>query len=206
MKTLLFDYDGTIGDTYGLMISCVNQLSTKYHYSTVTNSVEWKNKTLKQALTEDLHIKRYTLPFYTRAIKKLFKLHIQDVECFPGIKEMLHTLAQHFSLSILSSNAREVIVWFLAKNGIPVFQHIHSDSSLFGKDKTIMRFIRKYWLEKQDVIYVWDEVRDILACKKIWIPIIAVTRWWNSKKILEQYSPDYLVDDPGEILKVVQGL
>ena len=66
--------------------------------------------------------------------------------------------------------------------------------------------MEKHNLKPQEIIYVGDEVRDIQACKKIGVKIIAVSWGYNSKEILDREKPDYLVNKPIEIPKILKNI
>ena len=44
---------------------------------------------------------------------------------------------------------------------------------------------------------------DVEATRKAGVPMIAVTWGYNSRKSLEKASPEYIVDDPQKILKII---
>jgi len=63
--------------------------------------------------------------------------------------------------------------------------------------------VREHKLDKNNVIYVGDETRDIRSARKSQIPIVAVTWGFNATEILSQHQPDYLVDHPSELLGAI---
>jgi phosphoglycolate phosphatase len=92
---------------------------------------------------------------------------------------------------------------FLTKHDITVFDSLQSDTGLFGKDKAIKKFLRQNAITKERVMYVGDEIRDIQACQKAGVKIIAVTWGFNSREGLEMHHPDFLIDRPSDILRIV---
>jgi phosphoglycolate phosphatase-like HAD superfamily hydrolase len=56
------------------------------------------------------------------------------------------------------------------------------------------------------MIYIGDETRDIEACKKINVPIIAVSWGFNSHKSLASHSPTYLINNPKELVEIAKNL
>jgi phosphoglycolate phosphatase len=52
-------------------------------------------------------------------------------------------------------------------------------------------------------LYVGDEVRDIQACKKSFVKIIAVTWGFDIPDVLKSHNPDFLVSTPKEILDII---
>ena len=109
MKTLLFDFDGTLADSYDMLISCINVLSVKYTYPIITDLKILKNTSMKQVIKEDLGIRLYKLPFFMKDVQKEINVKAHEIQLFPGRLPVLKKLAKQFSLSILSSNSKEVI-------------------------------------------------------------------------------------------------
>jgi phosphoglycolate phosphatase len=55
------------------------------------------------------------------------------------------------------------------------------------------------------VIYVGDETRDIEAARKIQIQVIAVSWGFNSREVLAEQKPDFLISHPSQLIEVVRG-
>ena len=60
--------------------------------------------------------------------------------------------------------------------------------------------MKKYGFKKDQVLYVGDEIRDIVAAKRLGIKIAAVAWGYNSLKALKEQEPDYLIHKPEELL------
>ncbi|MBC8014963.1 MAG: hypothetical protein H7X79_04380, partial [Sporomusaceae bacterium] len=52
-------------------------------------------------------------------------------------------------------------------------------------------------------IYIGDEVRDVISCKKVSIKVIAVTWGYDSLDYLLENKPDFIANKPEEILNIV---
>lgn len=207
-KTLIFDFDGTIVDSTDSVVEMYNLLAGEYNYKKITPddfSTLKKMSVIKKC--EYLSIPIYRIPFLYRKAKNKFKNHFPDVKVFKGMKEVIETFKKNnYNINIISSNSEDIIKEVLKKNGIDVFNKIHSSKNLFGKHLTINSFIEQNNLKKEDVIYIGDEERDIVACKKCKISIIAVTWGFDSKELLESKNPDYLADTPEKLLEIITGL
>ena len=77
---------------------------------------------------------------------------------------------------------------------------------MFGKHRSLKRLLKTYHMKPAETIYIGDEVRDIEACRKAKVQIIAVTWGFNSKRILERAKPDFIADKPEDIVKIVKAL
>jgi phosphoglycolate phosphatase len=203
-KVILFDFDGTIADSYNNFLEIYEQLSIKYKFPDIDpNSIERLRDEDARSLINKLNIPMYKIPFLALDMKKLQHSTISNIKTFEGLSDVLFKLKEKFKLGILTSNSKENVISFLKREDISIFDYIYSDASIFGKDKTIYKFISKNNLDKDDVVYIGDEIRDIKACKKAGVKIISVTWGFNSKSGLVNYDPDYLADTPKELLNIL---
>ena len=205
-KTLIFDFDGTIVNSMDSAIQMYNELAQEYNYKKIDPNV--LSSLSKMSIVEKcefLSIPIFKIPFLLHKAKKKFKKYFSNVKPFDGIKEVISILkSEGYNLSIISSNSEDTIKEVLERNNIYEFNSIHSSKNLFGKHITINNFINQNNLKKEDVIYVGDEERDITACKKCGVRIIAVTWGYDSKELLKNNKPDYLANTPKEIIEFVK--
>jgi len=206
IKTLIFDFDGTIADTLPHIIAIANSFVKEYGIKKITKKdLELlKGKTPWQIMKE-FKIPPYKVPFIVLKVQSLLHKEMNKVKIFPGIKSTLKALKKkNMSIGILSSNSKKNVMAFLKKNNMNMFDFIHSENNLFGKSKALRNIMRRYKIEREDVIYVGDEVRDIKACKKAKIPIISVSWGFNKYSLLKKYKPDYIIRKPKELLRIVE--
>ncbi|GAF99656.1 unnamed protein product, partial [marine sediment metagenome] len=132
---------------------------------------------------------------------------IESVAPVEGIEEVLLRLkAGGYELGILTSNSRETVDKFLKKNNLDLFDFIYSGSSLFGKDRVLEKLLKDRKLKSKQAVYVGDEIRDIDAAKKVGVRIVAVGWGYNTGQLLRKRNPDYLVESPKELVKIVESL
>lgn len=201
---VIFDFDGTIADTMPHVIDILQGLSTKYGYTKLSTSEIQKLQELSiREIFKIAGIPFYKLPFIVSDVKKMMSEQISLVKPIDGISQEIHTLKESgYSLGLVTSNNREIVLSFLKENDLDIFDYIHTGTTVFGKARAVQKFLEKYSLINDQVIYIGDEIRDIEATQKVKIPIIAVTWGYNSNKGLAKYNPNYLVDKP-EILHEV---
>lgn len=204
-KVILFDFDGTIADSFDNFLTIVNTLALKHNFRPIApEEHEWLRTENPQQLMKHLKIPLYKLPFIARDMKRMQQLEIVRIKPFSGLPEVLKELKKRkYRLGILTSNGRENVESFLKENNIELFEFIHTDSSIFGKDKIINKVLTNLKLPPSDIIYVGDEIRDIQACHKAGIKIISVAWGFNLKKGLENHHPDHLINKPAELLKLL---
>lgn len=202
---LIFDFDGTIADSRDLILETINKLSEKYGYKSIQNEniEKLRNKTIKE-LFHILRIPWIKLPLLLIEFRKKYSQQISFLKPIIGIREVLTKLQnERYELALVTSNSKENVKDFLQKNNIQVFNNIRAGLGLFGKSSVLNKLIREKNYNKEEMLYIGDEVRDIEASNRIGIEVIAVTWGFQSKSILKKYKPNYLVDTPNELYQVV---
>lgn len=196
---LIFDFDGTIADSHQFVIDAYNQLAGQYGCSFV-DLASSKDVPLHEALEASgvSNLRRFLI---SKKIKALMKQHIDQIHPFLGLKAVFEQLLQrNISLSIMTSNSRKVVEAFLRAHALEGFEQIYSNASLFAKDRVIKKIIKKH--KASSILYVGDEVRDLIAMRKARVPMIAVSWGWNSQELLKQYHPDVVINAPKELLEL----
>ena len=203
-KIIIFDFDGTLADSFGNVMAIFNELANEYGLHQIKQEdIPELRKISSREILKKFRFPVWRLPFLLSEGKKMFGQRIASINPFSGIKEMLLGLKKRGCvLGILSSNSEENIRKFLTRNQVDVFDFIHTENNFFGKGKAIKRTIEKYKFDAGNVFYVGDETRDIEAAKKCGVKVISVSWGFNDREILEKYSPDFLIDKPEELLKI----
>ncbi len=205
--TLIFDFDGTIADTLSAIIRLVNEHAVEYHIRPLEDG---DVDELRGMSNIDI-IKKYKVPLVKipslvlRAQKELNQ-RIGEMTLFPGMKDLILGLkGMGVRLGILTSNSRENVQKFLRAQSLDVFDFIHAEQNFFGKNWALLHLLRKHGLKKDEVLYIGDEVRDIEACQKVGVPVIAVSWGFHRRKLLADKDPTYLVDEAPDIMAIVAG-
>ena len=205
VKYVIFDFDGTLADSKKAFISSWNTLAEKYNYQEVKfEDIEsMKNLSLKER-GKQLNFPMIKVPFVLPKLYKIYRNMIHEIRLFDGIKDMLAAVDKKgYKSVIISSNSKENIELLLEANKIDSISSVICSSRIFGKDKLIRKFLRENRLGPSEVIYVGDEQRDIIACKKAGVKIIWVGWGYDSIDLVKDLKPDYKVKTPAEILELI---
>lgn len=203
-NVLIFDFDGTIADTFQHLIKISNRLSTQFHFNKVEphEVEELKNKT-SQEVCRHLKVTPLTIPFILAKAKRELHKDIASIQPREGIEKVLRDLkSAGYKIGILTSNSLKNVKKFLETHKLDLFDFIHTSPKFWGKGKGLCQLMDRNNLKPQEVIYIGDETRDIEAAQKAGIRVAAVTWGYNSPKILKKHNPDYLVDEPAELVKL----
>jgi phosphoglycolate phosphatase len=215
-KHVVFDFDGTIVDTKTQFFKVYNSIAEKYGLR-IVNENEFdhlSSMSLKVSLAErykmlgvplyKLPLMLYRAPMIAKEVRGRLKNKVSEFIMFDGMRDVFSGLkALGFNLSIISANAVSNIEEFLKRNDLDFFDGIYPSKGQHGKYYTIKRFLKKMKIEKEDMIYIGDEIRDIFSCKRAGVRVISVSWGLNSTKALKEGKPDYMAHSPSELIKII---
>jgi len=202
---LLFDFDGTLADSFGLGLKIYNQHAVQHHLEPVSDELFQKLR----GIPTHKAIRLLKIPFYR--IPKLIPLFLKEyrdiihhLKPFPDIHKLLESLhQQNIGMALLTSNTVDNVQHFLELHNLEYFDWVEHSSGLFKKQHTIAHQIKKHSLQSSEVIYIGDETRDIIAAHKCGIRIISVTWGLHTSELLASFRPDFIADNPQEIKDIV---
>ncbi len=204
MANILFDFDGTLADTFYLAVGVFRKLAPPGRV-TDDAEVERLRGLSAREVVKVLGVSWWRLPRLLYQGRKEITLHIHEVQTFAGMDEVLKALHDDgHKLYVLSSNSTKNIRVFLRTHNLEqYFDGVWGDQGIFTKAAAIKKTMRKEMLNPQDCYYVGDEVRDIEAARRAGIRPISVTWGYNNRMSLEMAEPDILVDTPEMLLGAV---
>jgi phosphoglycolate phosphatase len=199
--TLIFDFDGTVANSIDKILELINHLAPGHGYNTVSRELFEKVRDLPLPLA-CLRVKfpLYKLGQAIAVVLTEYRRIIPDLEPCAGIVPVLELLkAEGYTLGLISSNHAENVQAFLDHNGIHCFDWVEGTGGILHKHSSIKSQIRKHALDRQSVIYIGDEARDIRAARKAGVKVISVTWGLHSAKNLHAHSPDHMATNPSTI-------
>lgn len=204
IKMLIFDFDGTIADTFNHTMKITNILSDEFNFKKVHDyEIDFlKGKTIHEII-KHLNVPILKIPnIVAKARSELLK-DIESIEPVDGLKRILPLIKQaDVQMGILTTNSSENVERFLKANRLEIFDFIHSTSKVWGKNHGLRRLMRQHTVNADQILYIGDETRDIEAAKKEGIKVIAVTWGYNSHALLETFSPDFIAHTPDELFNI----
>lgn len=205
LKALVFDFDGTLADTFQAVIDSVNEVHEQYRYEPIHDTRNIRNKPFYETIRHELQIPFYKIPSFYRKVRNIANERFLAAELFPEIADMLKALGKEFSIIILSSNKENTVQELLEEHNVYV-DRIIADVPLFGKSRALTSLVETEGIRTHEILYIGDELRDIRACKRARVAICAVTWGFHSKHVLRKGKPDFLVDTPSELVQLTLAL
>ena len=112
---------------------------------------------------------------------------------FTGLEsvfEQLHTA--NIKICIMSSNDRLVIESFLDQHQCQdYFDAIVGGVSLFKKAGELKKIKKQYSIDHNDIVYVGDETRDIIAAKKVFLRSILLPIFYKQDSEINEWDLFY---------------
>jgi phosphoglycolate phosphatase len=201
MKTLVFDFDGTLADSFELVIEIAYEL-TGIPKQSEEEVARLRHLPLLKAARE-MHIPLRMAPKLLVKGRQMMMERIHEVHPFPGITEMLRELHDNgYHLLVISSNSEHNVRSFLRTNELePYFDGVYGSASI-NKAASLRKVLRRNKLDAADCFYIGDEVRDIAAASKVGMEPVAVSWGYQAKEALKKYHPYAILDQPTDLLQI----
>jgi phosphoglycolate phosphatase len=203
---VIFDFDGTIVDSFQCVVKHANLLASKFHFRIIKEEeIEVLRNLSSVEIIRYLNIPIHLMPLIVYQMRKAIHRELVSLPPIPGMPDIIKALyRKEIALAILTTNStRNVKTWLLLNDMQHLFNVIYSDYRVFSKATLLKQIIKNYDTNLANIYYIGDETRDISAANENGIQSIAVTWGYNSEQILAQYQPNYIARRPKDILKFI---
>lgn len=205
-KLIIFDFDGTIIDTMTITYQAYIRLAKEEDLPIFSkDDIESMRGIHFRKRLKEQNVSIFKMYRMMKRFIQIYKEYIPEIKLFAGMKDLLVDLSnEDVTLAIVSSNQDAYIKEILKRYDITIFKdNIFGKASIFGKSKNLKKAIRKNQIKIEDSIYIGDELRDIEACRKIGLDVAVVSWGYDTKELLEEGKPDFLVDDVDSLRSVL---
>jgi len=205
---VIFDFDGTLGNSLPWLRSVVNDVALVYGFKQLNDEeVELLRSMNFADILNYLAVPKWKVPAIAAHVRIKMAESIEEIPLFPGVEDAIKQLAEiDCTLAVVSSNSEPNIRSVLGAGLSNHMVGFECGVSLFGKSKKLRKVIRNVGRSgNQRTIYVGDEVRDIDAAKDAGILSTSVTWGYGKSDMLAKKSPDYLIENFDQLFQVVSG-
>ena len=203
--TILFDFDGTLAETMMLIHTVFNRLAGTYGYAHFPEDKieEYRHLNIHEFI-EQVGIPVWKIPVIAIHARHLMHQDIHEVHPPKGLVEVLTLIHEsgRYQMDILTSNRKKNVHKFLAEHTIDWFDEVHSTRSILSKKRRVTKYIRQKKLDPENLYYVGDTSVDVESAQLAGAKAVAVSWGLNTVQALERAGPDYLVEEPHQLLDI----
>lgn len=201
---IIFDWDGTLMDSIGLIVDAMRYAAEK-HGLTVTD--EATKSIIGIALVDAFpmlfpnHSDKYDELLATYS--EYYVKHCDNDKLFDGIKELIQDLhAQGKTLAIATGKKRKGLERVLPNSGIePFFTTTKTADETAGKPNPLMleQILVETGTRIEDAVFIGDSIHDIRMANAIQMDSIAVSYGCEKANVLTKEQPTKLVTTINEL-------
>lgn len=201
----IFDFDGTLADSFGWFTGIVNRLADRHGFRTIDETdLDRLRGFGARRIIDDLGVPIWKLPWVARDAKKLMARDIEGVSPFPGVLGLLRDLAERgVTLAVVTSNSARNVRRVLGDETAALVEHYGCDVGVFGKRPKLRRVLGESGVPRDQAIYIGDEVRDVRAAHAEEIAFGAVAWGYTRLDALESHSPEEVFASVDEIAEAL---
>ncbi len=202
-KLFLFDFDGVIVDSLEVYEGTVTRCLEKIGQPIVKNRADYL------ALYEDNFYESLVKrgvdldAFMKAAVDILAEIDYDKIIPFPEVLPVLDRLRENNILVVVSSSDSEDIKTTMVQYHFEsYFREILGSDANLNKVEKIRHAMKQFGMTADRTYYVGDTAGDIKEGKMAGVKTVAVTWGWHTKEQLAARNPDFLIDNPEDLLKI----
>jgi phosphoglycolate phosphatase len=197
----IFDFDGTLADSFAFFLGVFNQLAAKHGFSPVDETDIARLRALDaRQMMAHVGLPAWKLPAVTKDFITHMRANRDRVRLFDGIAEALRALhANGVALAVVSSNARDIVLHVLGPDTARLVRHYECGVSMFGKRARLRKALRKCGVPREEAIYVADQATDLEAARAEGIAFGAVAWGYGDFQSLRKLAPEAAFATVGEL-------
>ena len=188
----MFDFDGTLADSFPWFISVVNTIADTYRFKRVEpHEIETLRGASARQIVQHLGIAWWKLPFIGRSMRRLAAEHVDQIALFDGVDHMLQQLSQAgVTIALVTSNSYANVQRVLGPDNAARITYYECSVSAFGKRARFQRVLKRTGLLPHEALCIGDELRDLEAARKARIPFGAVAWGFTQIEALKAHAPN----------------
>ena len=212
-NSVVFDLDGTLLDTLGDLRDSVNfalkknnlpERTTEEIRSFVGNGIR---------LLIELSVPQNTPLEITDKCFQDFKEHYKNhsailTKPYDDIIDLMKTLkSKGIKIAVVSNKADFAVKTLMEDYFSGLYDCAYGERAGVPRKPEpdgVLDAIREMGSEIENTVYIGDSEVDVITSKNAKLPCIAVTWGFRDREVLENLNPEYIVDSPSDILRIIE--
>lgn len=191
-KLVIFDFDGTLADSFPWFLSVVDTVADKYKFKRVAHhEIEALRTASARQIVKQLGVPWWKIPLIGRTVRRLAADNAHQITLFEGIDGVLQRLSQAgVMLAVVTANSEANVRRVLGPENAARISYYECSVPLFGKQARFRRIVKQMGIAPHEALCVGDELRDLEAARKAHIPFGAVAWGFTQLDALQAQAPD----------------
>ncbi|MCC8626106.1 HAD hydrolase-like protein [Xanthomonas vesicatoria] len=198
---IIFDFDGTLADSFGFFLSTQRALATRHGFRAAqAHEVDAARKLTTRELLKQSGLPAWKVPLVAADFVRLMR-GAPPAALFPGIAQTVSTLhAGGTRLAVVSSNAVDNVQRALGEDLSAKFAVIEGGAHLLGKQRALRRVLRATSHTPAQAVYVGDQVADWEAAQVLGLPFAAVAWGYAHPEVFAGLAGTQLIEHVPDLL------
>lgn len=203
---IALDYDGVVVDSLDRLTRLAKRAQAEIGHGRQPEHDDFRNLAnmafpdLARAIgIDDSEIERFS--------SRMFELQGLDdsfPNVFPGMPPLMRQIAQSGIIVIVTSSLDREVRHVLQENGLDdTISLVMDGTDVRSKGERIRAAVEQFGSDRSSTFMIGDAGSDIRQGKLAGVKTIAATWGYQSREFLAAENPDYLVDYPNEIAKII---
>lgn len=204
-KLVIFDFDGTLADSFPWFIQVGNSVADVYRFKRVeAHELDTLRGYSARQIVKHLGVAWWKLPLIGRHVRRMAADNIGKISLFDGVDRMFERLSQAgVMLALVTSNSEANARRLLGPENAARISYYECDVSMFGKARRFQRVLKRSGIHAHQALCVGDELRDLEAAAKAGIPFGAVAWGFTQVAAMQARNPAELFMRVDEIAERV---
>lgn len=204
-RLVIFDFDGTLADSYPWFLGVINQLADEHGFRRVEeHEIESLRSHGARQVVEHLGIPLWKMPLIGRRFRQLMADEIDHISLFPGVDRVLQGLAARgIRRAIVTSNSVDNVRQVLGPGNAALIDHYACGAAIFGKRSKLRDVLRDSGIPAHEALCIGDEIRDLEAAHAEGIAFGGVAWGYTNPESLRAHGPQVMFTRMEEILDLV---
>lgn len=215
IKAVLLDWNGTVMDDLDVGFQTCNHMLRYYDVPTIskdrfqkTFDVPWfifyeKNGVSRERINVTKHQKEFMRVYNSLSKKAKPRKNVRKLfEWFKKNKILIGIISSHLEKSIKKDLKKHDLDEYL---DVVIGEKTYEEAGT-SRNKKVESALSSLKVSKNEVIYVGDTIHDVSVGKKEGFLVVGITNGWQSRDIISEAKPDYLIEDMGELIDIIKKL
>jgi phosphoglycolate phosphatase len=173
-RLALFDFDGTLADSFGWFTRTMNGVADRYRFRRVADGeIELLRGMHARSIMAHVGMAGWKMPLVARHVRGRMQAELDQISLFDGVVGALEGLsAAGVTLAVVTSNSEANVRRMLGPRLAKRISHYACGVSIFGKRPRMLQAVRSAGVECAEAIAIGDEVRDAEAAHAAGIRLV----------------------------------